>query len=386
VVDVLGTRAGAPGTRCLVASFLLASLGFAPGLAPRAQAQGSAPSADAKITLKDDPGTPQGKKEARLELEGRAPGLPDGTKVHVTLLAGESEAAFFMTLVSDGAFRATKRFSGRTLAPLRYRVRVELILADQRQAIGRLLRLEWGLPKGARVLLVDKRIEIGTPDEQAQFRLATIGRLLKFVRLGRVCVGETTQVLKTPVPEDKASWRVIQQELAGKVRAIFLVPFDAYRRTYVAIPEPAALSEIQACMSKLGPALSRHRRGQTDKGQALLDQVTAGLARVEKRLLRSKDLTPRASAARPATRNPAKPAALAAASTAPTGSGAPLASAAQTGSSAAPPPSRPEDWGLSPPRVEEASAGPLDSWPVAIGLFGFLGLVGLALLFVRRRS
>lgn len=162
MVDVLGTRAGARYRRCAVASLLLASL----GVLPRAQAQ-TAPSAQVKITLEDD--LSQRKAGALLNLEGRAPGLPDGTKLFVTLLAGEAEAAFFMTPVSGEAFRATKRFSGRTLAPLPYRVRVELILPDQRQAIGKLLRKEWGLPRGARVLLVEKKIEIGTPDEQAAF-------------------------------------------------------------------------------------------------------------------------------------------------------------------------------------------------------------------------
>lgn len=215
------------------------------------------------------------------------------------------------------------------------------------------------------------------------------------MRLGRVCVADATEVLKTPAPSDKDEWRAILRTLGGKVRAIFTVPFDAYRKTYVAIPEPAALSGLLNSMTRLGPALNRHWKGHTSKGLATLDQITASLAEIEKKLLRSRDLTPQPSAARRGT-PPTKPAPIQTATIqtatiqsgvkpAPARASAPT-SVAATGSSAAEPPSLPEGWATPSAGVEEASASTQGFWTIALGLFGTLGLAGVLLFVTRRRS
>ena len=159
-----------------------------------AVAQPASPTAEVSVKLGPAAGG------ARLSLDGKAANLPDGTKLHVRMVVADprAEAAFFMTPVTEERFRALKRFDNRVLAPLPYEVTVELILSDQRSAIRDLIRREWGLPSGARVILAKERIEIGSIEEQAVFRVETIHKLLGFAKVASDCVSRTVEILKKP--------------------------------------------------------------------------------------------------------------------------------------------------------------------------------------------
>ncbi|MBL4848375.1 MAG: hypothetical protein JKY65_22880 [Planctomycetes bacterium] len=248
--------------------------------APLAVAQQAAPTAE--VTIKLGPG----KGGAVLSLDGKAANLPDGTKLHVRMVVAEVkvEASFFMTPVTSERFRAVKRFNNRTLAPLPYVITVELILADQRQAIGQLIRREWGLPSGARVILAKQRINIGTLEEQAKFRVETIHKLLGFTAIALDCVAKTVEIMDTPAPEDKKEWQKVLVGLAKYVRPKFVRPFDRFKAIHVVLHENKALSTLYTCVSTLHNGLELHKKKETAKGRARMDRVKAQLQRLKEEL------------------------------------------------------------------------------------------------------
>jgi len=256
------------------------SLALVGALAPAALAQQPAPTIEATVKLENT------KSGSVLHLEGKAPNLPDGTKLHVRMIVADvkTEATFFMTPVTNERFRAVKTFNRKTLAPLPYVVTVELILGDQRQAIARLIRLEYGLPSDARVILGNHRIEIGSLEEQAEFRLETIHKLLAFSKIAKDCVGKTNEILAKPAPADPAEWKKVVRGLAMAVRPTFTRPFAKYKSQYVVIHERTAMSTLGTCMSELNTALTHHKNGETAKGKARMARAEAVLGRLEEEL------------------------------------------------------------------------------------------------------
>ncbi|MBL4848382.1 MAG: hypothetical protein JKY65_22915 [Planctomycetes bacterium] len=373
---------------------LFALLGL--GLASSAQAQPAAPSVEAVIELKNEPGG------AVLRIEGTAPNLPDGVKLNVTTVAGESstEASFLMTTVSSGRFRVVKHFAHRTLAPLNYGVRIELILSGQRQRIRDLLRREWGLPRDARVMLKKETIQIGTNREQAAFRIETIGRLLWFLRVAQDCVSKAGEILAIPPPDEKSAWVAVMRGLAAEVQPTFSQPFSAYVGTYVVLHEKKALSTLRTAISELNPALTRHRKGKTSAGQARLERATAQLARLEEELLSRVPSGVKLVVAAPSKVVKVGVSAPAPTAVAPTA----LAPTALTPTAVTPTPSTPTPSGLSTPTprqsqspaaartpappptasVEAPPPLPVNYWPVLAVLLAFGVLV--ALVFAMRRS
>lgn len=245
-----------------------------------AWAQPAAPTAEAQVTLTQE------KDNAVMTLEGKCPNLPDGTKLHVRLVVDKAnvEGAFFMTAVTGERFKARKVFSKREFAPLPYIVSVELILADQRQAIGRLIRQTWGLPSGARVLMVKKPIQVGTPEEEAAFRIQTIHQLLELTNKALECCDKIGGYLAQPAVTDRKAQRVQLREMSQFVRPNLIVPFDAFRGKYVVLQEQGKVSRLLDLGTSFGPVLRMHQKGKSPKAKGRLDGIRAELVRMQDEL------------------------------------------------------------------------------------------------------
>ena len=245
-----------------------------------AWAQPSAPTAEAQVDLTQE------KTSAVLTLSGSCPNLPDGTKLHVRLVVDKAnvEGAFFMTAVTGERFKARKVFAGREFAPLPYIVSVELILADQRQAIARLIRQTWGLPSGARVLLVKKSIQVGTPEEEAAFRIETIHQLLELSKKALECCDNMKGYLTKPAPAAKKDKRLQLREMSKFVRPTLIVPFDAFRSKYVVLQEQGKVSRLLDMGTSFGPIMQLHHKGKTPKAKGRLEGIRAELARMQDEL------------------------------------------------------------------------------------------------------
>lgn len=245
-----------------------------------AWAQATTPTAEAQVTMEQEG------ENAVLSLEGKCPNLPDGTKLHVRLVVDKAnvEGAFFMTAVTGERFKARKVFSKRKFAPLPYVVSMELILADQRQAVGRLIRQTWGLPSGARVLLVKKQLQVGTPEEEAAFRLGTIHQLLDLTTKAVECCKKIKGYLDAPVPEVKKERRNQLREMSKFVRPTLIVPFDRFRSEYVVLQEQGKVSRLLDLGTSFGPILQMHHKGRSPKAKARLEGIQAELVRMQDEL------------------------------------------------------------------------------------------------------
>lgn len=207
---------------------------------------------------------------AKMTLQGKTEGLPDGTRLHVTLWVRglEIEASFFMVAVKDNAFAATKVFPKKRFAPLPYELKIELLLSAQRKAIAEFVRRNWGLPQGAKVLMAQKSLEIGTLEEQNEFRTSAVKQLLSLTQKAQATNSTLIQVFNAPLAEDKLERAKRSAELAQELQTNFTQPFDDYLNQFVALHEKSAISNLTKSMSLMGRTLSHLRKGSQPKGKA----------------------------------------------------------------------------------------------------------------------
>ncbi|HBP17826.1 MAG TPA: hypothetical protein DEA08_08535 [Planctomycetes bacterium] len=237
---------------------------LAAALALPAQAQGGGPQAELEA------GIVNAEDLARLTLKGKTEGLPDGTRVHVTLWVRglEVEASFFMVEVRGNAFAANKVFRNKRFAPLPYELKIELLLSAQRKAIGEFVRRNWGLPQRAKVLMAQKSLEIGTLEEQNEFRTSSVKELLSLTEKAQATNAILLKVFNAPLTKDKMERNKQSMSLAQDLQAGFTQPFDSFLNQYVALHEPSAISNLTKSMSLMGRCLSYLRKGKAPKGKA----------------------------------------------------------------------------------------------------------------------
>ena len=256
------------------------ALALACGGAEVARAQQATPTAEVTCELGDK------EEGAVLKVEGKAANLPDGTKLHIRLVAAKSgvEGAFFMTAVTGERFLANRVFTRRKLAPLPYRVTIELILPDQRRAIAEYIRREWGLPSGARVILSTKEIDIGSVEEQAAFRVEAIHTLLDLTAKAKACCLLVKEILDKPAPGEKADQKTQLKELGKVVRGDFIAPFDTFRMKYVVLHEQPTVDRLLSIMTGLSDPIQLHYTGQSDRAKGQLESHLAVLQRTAEEL------------------------------------------------------------------------------------------------------
>lgn len=221
-----------------------------------------------------------------LKVEGKVPNLPNGTKIHVRLVEAISgvEGAFFVTPVTNERFQANRVFDQRNLAPLPYKVSIELILPDQRQTIKDYIRREWGLATGSRVILDTKDIDIGSDEEQAAFRVESIKTLLALTKEARKFVQELHTLFSSPGPKEKAAQEEQKREFGVRLRAQFVEPFDKFRLRYVVLQEQVTVDQLLSVITGFSRPLRDHYKGRSKRSKAKMDRYLSALTRIQEEL------------------------------------------------------------------------------------------------------
>ena len=222
-----------------------------------------------------------GEKGGVLELKGTTEGLPDGTKIHVTLNVKDLavNASYFMTIIKENRFAARKGFRGKPFAPLAYELKVELDLKAQRKAVRDLIRRSWGLPSGAKVLLASKVLECGTLEEQTRFREQTIKDLLEFVLKSQGKITAVRQKFNAPPPEDKKAHTKELIDFSRELKADLAQPWNTYKNKFVVLPEIAAVRVLNETMRSLGRSIQDLARDKREEGVNRLKQAADDLNR-----------------------------------------------------------------------------------------------------------
>jgi hypothetical protein len=113
-------------------------------------------------------------------VEGHAPGLPEGTSLHVNLTTAGTgpntlRAAFFKVVVKgNGEFTGSFHWPNKRFAPLIYTTKVELYVNSQAPGVRRTLMREFGYPANAREMVAEEQIEHGE-DNAARLAFSLAG-------------------------------------------------------------------------------------------------------------------------------------------------------------------------------------------------------------------
>lgn len=123
---------------------------------------------------------------ARFQVLGKAPGYPDGTALHVTLMVeGRSKApiraAFVKVEVQRGLFSAEVSWPAQRLAPMSYKTKVVLYLNEQAPLVRKTLVQEFGWANDHCEPLGSVDTDFGTPEERGGFALESLLSLRKLV-------------------------------------------------------------------------------------------------------------------------------------------------------------------------------------------------------------
>lgn len=122
-------------------------------------------------------------------VEGHAPGLPEGTSLHVNLTTAgigpnTLRAAFFKVVVqANGDFNGSFHWPNKRFAPLVYNTKVELFVNSQPPGVRRTLMREFGYPANAREVIAEEEIPHGENDaERVAFSLAGLAEAEQLVK------------------------------------------------------------------------------------------------------------------------------------------------------------------------------------------------------------
>lgn len=223
---------------------------------------------------------------SQLNVTAGIPKIPEGTKIHITLTEKSTggEAAFFATVVSNNAFRVRKVFKNKTLAPLDYVVQAEIKLKSQRQAVGDFIRREYGLPRGANVILIRKTVTIGTLDERIAFRLNEVKRLLKLAKSARGLHQSLTEQIEKPLPEDKEESKKLVMALYEDLKTQFSGPLYEVTAGVVIHPDRKTINDLTRAKMNFGRVLSQYNKQRIPRAKQRLALVTAVVDRVVEEL------------------------------------------------------------------------------------------------------
>lgn len=237
-----------------------------------------------------EPVLQNGDGSAELVIAGTAPDLPDGTVLHVTLsVAGNFpvpiEAAFFQVKVSDGKFDGRWPFRGKTLAPLTYWARADLLMSQQPKAIRESLRKQHGWGFEHREQIVAKSIMVGTAEEGTSFRKETLTRLREFVVRTQALREKAGQVVEQPAAGN-AGWAAAEKAFYGELKQC-LGDLRTFLAPRVVWHEQRLIEEVQNAHNELTRAIQSHGKGQpgaADRVARVGDFLATLLANIDGRL------------------------------------------------------------------------------------------------------
>ena len=223
---------------------------------------------------------------AKMTLKGKTEGLPDGTRLHVTLWVRglEVEASFFMVAVKENTFAATKIFRNKRFAPLPYELKIELLLSAQRKAIAEFVRRNWGLPQRAKVRMAQKSLEIGTLEEQNEFRASSVKELLTLTERAQATNATLLKVFNAPLSKEKPERNKLSASLSQELLTGFTRPFDDFINQFVALHEKSAITTLAKSRSLMARSLSFLRKGKGTRGKQTCLRVRDTLQRVQDEL------------------------------------------------------------------------------------------------------
>ncbi len=213
---------------------------------------------------------------AALTVRGKAPGLPDGTTLHVTLqvkgnLPTPVVGAFFKVVVRGGAFSATERRPGKTFAPLEYWIRTDLWVSEQGLAIQQFLADERGWGPRHRALLASTDLILGTAKERAEFRRLTAEALLGFVSRTEPIRDRAAEAAKA-APDPEAPTRETQRALQKELRALAKAQ-RAYFGRHVVWREEAQVERLQLAQAEISRALRACSKGRHQEARRNLERT-----------------------------------------------------------------------------------------------------------------
>ena len=188
-----------------------------------------------------------------------------------------AEVAFFMTLLTqEQEFKASKTFAKRTLIPGSYTLRVELLLAGQRRAIGDAIRREYGLPRDARVLLGKLVIQIGTPAEVAAhdkaWNLELRQRLAQYQGIQQRLIALEAEVRRSGLaPSPEVMKGFLQRFREARLQQDDVVSLPGHKGPYTTLTQvrdaqAAAIKELRQI--KFTPAQAHRQRAAAFLQQA----------------------------------------------------------------------------------------------------------------------
>lgn len=227
---------------------------------------------------------------AALVVTGSAPALPDGATLHVTLsVAGNFpvpiEAAFFQVKVSGGKFEGRWPFRGKTLAPLVYWARADLLMSQQPQAIRESLRKAHGWGFEHREQVAAQSVRVGSEEEGVAFRKETLTRLREFVVRTQALRVKAGQVVERPAAENK-EWAAAERAFYGELKKC-LADLRAFIAPRVVWHEQRLIEEVQNAHNELTRAIQSHGKGQpgaADRIARVGDFLGTLLANIDGRL------------------------------------------------------------------------------------------------------
>ena len=197
-------------------------------------------------------------------VEGHAPGLPEGTSLHVNLTTAgigpnTLRAAFFKVVVKgNGDFSGSFHWPNKKFAPLIYNTTVELFVNTQPPGVRRTLMKEFGYPANAREVVAEEEVAHGEDDAaRVAFSLAGLAEVEGLVD---ECNGlrQASGTIWTEKAEGWAeTWAATEEpkliEFQGKLRG--------FENEFVIRRESDLVHEIRNITADLIQASSRLRRG-----------------------------------------------------------------------------------------------------------------------------
>lgn len=211
------------------------------------------------------PTVTNGEKLSEMVVEGSAPDLPDGTILHVTLsVAGNFptpiEAAFFQVKVEGGKYSGRCKWEGKSLAPLVYWAKSDLLMSKQTQAIREHLRKLHGWGFDHREQIGVHTVTVGTPEEGTKFRKETLQRLREFVVKTQALRDKAAKVVEQPA-KGNAGWAEAEKGFYAELRAC-MGELKAFLDPRVVWHEQRLIEDVKSAHNELTRAIQGHGKGQ----------------------------------------------------------------------------------------------------------------------------
>lgn len=237
-------------------------------LAPAARAEDEAGAGfSVKLENLDGP-------KARVQLEGEASHLPDGTLLHVALMVADRqppvEAGFFRVTVRGGRYGGAHEWDRKIFAPLAYRTEVRLIMEVQNPSVKRFLARELGYPGQHVELLGAVRTLIGSDEERSAFQVQTLRTLREYQQRLVALHGELTA--KLSVAATDPAFTSFEADFVPRLRAV-RDDLKTWEKTRVVWYDAGIFSALGQALFQVDWTIHKHKEADES---VITDLATTG--------------------------------------------------------------------------------------------------------------